>query len=161
MAYRQKRQLRYDDLKAIGFEPYEAAILSKLPRSIPYLKEMARERAAEYSRFIRAGKTAAEFRTHILRRYNAKGWKTTNFSDPNTVWTMLRDYEKPYKERHPEYVRGYPKKSHHRDGEKTRRKLNGGLLESYKQELKSYGNVENDRTLTLKEMIRRMEEKGE
>jgi hypothetical protein len=160
--YRPLRQKRYEDLTLVGFTKAEARVLSKIPRSVPYLKDMVSDRYNEYKRFKKSGKTDAEFQTHILRRYNAKGWTRGKPKAPESVWSFLRDTgENPYKEKHPDYVRGYPKKSHHRDGGKTANKLQGGLLETYKQELKSYGSLENERTEALRDMIRRMESKGE
>lgn len=158
--YRPLRQSRYNDLILTGFQPFEARVLSKLPRNIPYLREMVAERFAEYKRAQKRGVSDTQFQTHILRRYNAKGWRRGTVRNQSSVWAMLRDTEKPYKEKHPDYVRGYPKKSHHRDGGKTANKLQGSLLDNYREELARYGGLENDRTRVLKEMIKRLEDEG-
>lgn len=125
MAFRVKRQARFNDLRQLGFSYTEAFELSKMPRSIPYLQELATKRYAERLRWQRAGKSEAEWQTHIKRRYNMKWGRASN---PSAVWAMLRDTsEKPYKQRHPEYVQHYPKKSHHKDGEITNHKLKNAL----------------------------------
>lgn len=125
MAFRQKRQARFESLISLGFLYREAFELSAMPRSIPYLQELAAQRYAERLRWERAGKTEAEWRTHIKRRYNIKWGRSSN---AGAVWAMLRETgEKPYKERHPEYVQHYPKKSHHKDGEITNHKLKNAM----------------------------------
>jgi hypothetical protein len=172
---RPMRQSRYRDLLSLGFLGFEAREFSVMPRSIPYLKEMAAESYTEKKRWIRAGKTEAEWITHIRRRYPMKDWGRAG--DKGAAWAMLRDTEKPWKERHPDYVRGYPKKSHHRDGEKTRSKLNGSFEDNIKNmpnplpalRMELYRleqtNPKNEYVLSkiqeLKLLIERMANKGE
>lgn len=133
--FRPLRQRRFEDLQALGYLRYEAVELSKMPRSIPYLREMVAKRANEHSRYIKSGKTESEWKTHILRRYPMKGYGKAK--EAGAVWAMVREVEEPYKKAHPEYVRGYPKKSHHKSGEVTNHKLKNSLGKSdYSQEIK-------------------------
>lgn len=139
-----RRQSRAGDLKAMGFiYPYENMVLSRIPQSVPYMQELAAKRAREYSSFIRKMRKAnpdikdaeidKQFVTKLKRRYSAKGWNKSGITKANpktAVFNMLRDTaEKPYKKSHPEYIGSnrYPKKSHHRSGEATSRKLSNSF----------------------------------
>ena len=160
---RPKRQARYTDLLSLGFTRIEAQELSAMPRSIPYLRELVQKRAAEHSRYIKSGKTESEWVTHIKRRYPMKGYGTQK--EKASVWAMLRETEKPWKEKHPEYMRGYPKKSHHKDGEKTSHKLlnsmgkrdYSGEIADLKRQLATFGPDAVDMRQHLEQEIRRLE----
>lgn len=131
----QKRQTRYDGLKACGLQHWEALTLSKLPKDIPYLRKLALERRAEYVAFKNKpenkGKHSSQvkslFNHKIDARYKRQGWIAGgNLMSKESVWKMLRDFEKPYKRKHPEYEKNkarYPKGMHHRNGERTHKKL--------------------------------------
>ena len=83
MAYKPRRQKRYESLRDAGFVKFEARSLSFLPFKLPYMQPMIRQRNAEYVKAIRQAKRRGlsenEFSkwwtTHIKRRYIALGWK--------------------------------------------------------------------------------------
>jgi len=112
MAYRTRRQARYERLRDCGFTGFEARALSKVSPRVPYMMPAMKERLEEYSKAIkwakRQGLTEAEFNkrwlTHVKRQYIAKGWK--HRSDPwgvTVAFRMLKAKERDYKYKHPEY----------------------------------------------------------
>ena len=110
--YKTRRQNRYARLKEIGFVGFESRGLSRVSPRVPYLLPLMKERLAEYTKAIKQAKRRGiseqdfnkQWETHIKRRYLAKGWKHRGDSWGVTVaFRMLKDKEKTYKLKHPEY----------------------------------------------------------
>jgi hypothetical protein len=108
MPYKKLRENRYQDLRLLGFVPFEARTLSRIPKSIPYMKEMAEKRYKESKAAKRQGMTEAKFQTKILLRYYAKGWAVSKrkLRTAGSVFAMLRTFEDSYRDRHPKYKSG-------------------------------------------------------
>jgi hypothetical protein len=166
-----KRQARYDQLKAMGLQHFEALTLSKLPKDIPYLRKLVIERRDEFAAFKNKPENKGKhssivkslFNHRIDARYKRQGWIAYgSLMSKETVFKMLRSFEKPYKREHPEYERNktrYPKGHHARNRQTTSKKLGQGQLQILKAELKQWGNMDNDRTRSLREQIERLENK--
>ncbi len=146
MAFRQKREARYNDLRLVGFAKFEARALSKIPRSVPYLKDMAEKRASEYGAFKRrkSGDTSDKaWETFIVKRYIMKGWAKHHVrSSKESAWEMLRHFEDKYKDDHPSYKS--PWRTRQRDFRRAERKTEKAMqisdLERKITEARRYGN---------------------
>ena len=119
MAYRTRRQNRYDHLRQAGFCGFEARALSRVSPRVPYMLPMMKERYEEYQRATKRaqkqGLTEVEFnkkwQTHIKRRYVAKGWKRRSDAwGVTTGFRMLKDVEMAYKYKQPQYVSPWEKR---------------------------------------------------
>lgn len=106
MAYKTLRERRYQDLRLIGFLPFEARILSKVPRKTPYMRDIGTERAKEYSRWLKSGKSDKEWETHVLRVYRAKGWtrQGQKVKSASSVYAFLRARREAMLPQYPEYA---------------------------------------------------------
>ena len=122
----KRRQAKADALRAAGFLHFEAVALSKLPRGIPYVQQMAAERSAELERFVKRPSNRnrpipevyADYRQRIYNRYIKNNWiGRKGLRSETSVFMMMKDVaEKPYKRANPEYEKNkarYPKGSHH------------------------------------------------
>ena len=118
MAFRTRRQNRYIKLRGLGFHPYEARPLSKVPFKIaPYMKEMFYDRqkmVKEVNAAMKgASKTAItrELEARVRKFYGDNRWLTAGkrkiYYDP---WKMLRDYESRWREKFPGYVSPWEKR---------------------------------------------------
>jgi len=122
MAFRPRRQHRYNRLVGEGFFKFEAAIISKIAFKIPYIKEMRKERRKAYRDAIKEYKardlrfTKAEWQEIIKAMYIERDWLRRGKADP---WQMIRALEERYKDKHPEYESpprpGRPKKKRRED----------------------------------------------
>ena len=110
--YRTRRQERYDRLRKCGFCGFEARALSRVSPRVPYIMPLMKERLAEYERAKkraqRQGLSEVDFNrqwlTHIKRRYLVKGLKRrTDTWGVTAAFRMLKQAEKEYKYKHPEY----------------------------------------------------------
>jgi hypothetical protein len=108
--FKTLRARRVADLTLLGFAPWEAAVLSKQPKSVwtnaPYFKQMASARSAEYTRWLKAGKSEKAWQTHILIRYNMKNY-TGKYGakkrSPTAVYNMVEVWKKDFKGKNPDY----------------------------------------------------------
>lgn len=112
MAFRKIRQARYEKLRKSGFLPFEARVLSRVPRKVPYMPQMVATRASLLARAKREKWSQQRFETNIKEQYRKKGWRKLNRAGKtvNDPWQMLRDYDDRYKDKHPEYVSPWVKK---------------------------------------------------
>lgn len=120
-----RRIARYEKLRKVGFLPFEAEPLSKVPfyivvwkgktagQKIPYMERVVRERRKLQTNTLKAarerGLTKIEWgkawKRKITELYNHNRWLKRNKAgqlvpDP---WAMLRDFEDRFKHRTPEY----------------------------------------------------------
>ncbi len=112
MAYKTRRQNRYETLRNAGFVNFEARALSRVSLKLPYILPLMKERYAEYQKAVKRAKAkgldqvqfSREWLTHIKRRYIMKGWKRrTDSWGVTTGFRMLKAAEKSYKYKTPSY----------------------------------------------------------
>ena len=112
MPYKTRRQQRYERLRQCGFVNFEARGLSRVSLRVPYILPLMKERLAEYTKVIKQAKRKGisetdfnrQWLTHIKRRYITKGWKHIDDTwGVTTAFRMLKDKERDYKLKHPEY----------------------------------------------------------
>jgi len=112
MPYKTRRQNRYETLHKAGFVGFEARAFSRVSPRVPYMLPLMKVRHEEYQRAMkraqRQGVSEADFnkqwQTHIKRRYVAKGWKRrSDIWGVTAGFRMLKDAEKAFKYKHPEY----------------------------------------------------------
>jgi len=114
MAYKTRREQRYEVLLYVGCPKWEARPLSRIPqtKAAPYMKVFIDQRNAEYEKAIkvakRKGLTETQFNnwwgTHIKRRYIALGLKRKGDRWGATVaFRMIKTVKDRYKDKRPDY----------------------------------------------------------
>jgi len=97
VAFRTRRQHRYEVLKDYGLLPFEARELSRLTFAemrTPYIKDFVRMRTAWAERMPSRAEYVRQIREHYLKQ----GWDI-----PTGIWDWIRVYEEAYKKDHPDY----------------------------------------------------------
>lgn len=98
MAFRTRRQRRFEALKGAGLLPFEAVELSRLTvaeiRSTPYIKDFVRMRTA----WAEGVPSKAEYVRQVRDHYRTQGWEV-----PKGIWDWIRVLEEKYKKDHPDY----------------------------------------------------------
>lgn len=116
MAYKVRRQGKFETLTKAGFVPFEARTLSRLKLNLPYMKPLIKERQAEYAkmvkRSIKKGLSKADqdkaWLTYIKKRYIAHGWyKGKELWGVTVAFRMLKSKERAYKYKVPAYESPY------------------------------------------------------
>jgi hypothetical protein len=130
-----RRQKVYNALKNVGFLPFEARDITRvsritpsgkrikvrpIPLSVPYVKEMIRERAKEHRAAKAAGVTDTEWIKRIRDRYDENDWY--NREGNRSLWPMIREYEDRYRAKHPQYES---------PGEKRKRKTTRDFIDRW------------------------------
>lgn len=106
MAFKTRREKRYNRLRANYLLPFEANPLSRVPEKVcPYIKGLMRDR---YKLFLRAkalGTAKEVFARQVKELYRIKGWtKKDRLGRLRCdVWKMFREFEEKYKAKFPEY----------------------------------------------------------
>jgi hypothetical protein len=144
--YKEKREARYQSLRGDGFAPFEARTLSKIPKSVPYLKVLTDQRKIELAAFRRSktrDTSDKAWETFLVKRYIMKGWsKHHPRSSQEAAWEMLRHFEDKYKDDHPSYKS--PWRTRQRDFRKAERKTDNALkirdLKDKIEQAKKYNN---------------------
>lgn len=79
----------------------EAFQLSKVPFSVPYMKPMVEDRLKDYRKALAQRITRSQYEKIIRDTYDKMGWIDSkgNYSP----WSMLRDYQDRYRDKHPSY----------------------------------------------------------
>lgn len=108
MAFRTRRQYRYDLLRKSGFLPFEARSLSRVPLRIPYLDQLIKERFIAYQQAAKEGQTRAKWQRSIKNRYRGENW--INLRGQTDPWKMFRAFEYTYRAKHPEYESPWEKR---------------------------------------------------
>lgn len=105
MAFKTRRQTRYGNLRVAGFLPFEARELSRVPLKVPYMAMLIRDRYREARRAHDSGVSWAAFTRTIMQRYKNNDWIRPSRSGKfkHDPWKMLKDAEKRYRDRKPEY----------------------------------------------------------
>ena len=89
MAFRVRRQSRYDRLRAAGLEPFEARALSAIPFArAPFIRDMVRERQT----LLRGLQKEREFNNWSKTRYIKEKRRLISFEykDKGLVFTQFR-----------------------------------------------------------------------
>lgn len=108
MAFKTRRQNRYNYLREHGFMPFEAKTLSARPLKLPYMKEMVKDRMKVVKQASKEGWTKKKYRATIYQMYDAKAWKMD--SGRNSSWAMSHYYKDLHKAKHPDYKSPAPKR---------------------------------------------------
>lgn len=109
------RQRRYQVLVEAGFLKSEAIPLSRVPhKSVPYMKEIIKNRQDLYNESRKQGLTLDEYRAKIKELYKSAGFMKQNKIKQwlIDVWAMFREVETRYIHKHPEYHSPWLKRQH-------------------------------------------------
>ena len=107
MAFRTRRQARYQKLRNSGFLPFESRALSRVPFKIcPYMRQLINDRQETVLEAKRAGAAKTQYENQIKGLYNKEKWLKRDrinraVADP---WRMLRDYEDRWRQKQPSYT---------------------------------------------------------
>lgn len=111
MAFRMRRQSRYVSLRKSGFLPFEASTLSKVPRSLPYMRLFIREREAILAQANANKMSPDNYTAYIKKIYTDNAYTRDKrgkiYLDP---WQLLRRFEDDYIKKHPEYQSPWAKR---------------------------------------------------
>lgn len=111
MAFRMRRQSRYVSLRKSGFLPFEASTLSKVPRSLPYMRLFIKERQGMLAQSISDKKSNNDYIADIKKIYTDNAYTRDKrgkiYLDP---WQLLRRFEDDYIKKHPEYQSPWAKR---------------------------------------------------
>lgn len=113
-------------LERYAFTEFEAEALKVVPiKPTPYFKDLCQERVKEHQRWLNDGRTEADWLQHIIERYRANSWyKRDDFGTPIAdPFKMLRDFEDRYRDRHPQYVSPWEKKTPRMSSVEVRTKM--------------------------------------
>ena len=108
MAFKTRRQKRYESLRKTGFAKFEAQALSKVPFAVPYMKDLIKSRLKEYKVAFKENWTLKRWEGTIKDKYQEGKWLDSK--GRLSAWSMLRDYESQYRAKHPQYDSPWKKK---------------------------------------------------
>lgn len=98
MAFKSRRQARYNRLKDYGLLPFEAVELSRLTwaeMKTPYIKDFVRIRTSWAERVP----SYAEYVRQVREHYARQGWTFSRVG----FWNWIKVLEEMYKKDHPDY----------------------------------------------------------
>ena len=112
MAFKTRRQRRYDILRIAGFLPFEARELSRVPFKVPYMDVLIKERYKRFQEVTRAKWSWAGYERLIRAEYRDKNWQRQARAGRvrDDVWAMLRAFEHAYRAKHPDYESPWQKR---------------------------------------------------
>jgi len=112
MAFKSRRQNRYEKLRDSGFLPFEAKALSKVPPQTPYMKDMIIERIKTVKEYRAEGKNNAFIKNQLKQYYVANDFLKHKTGKRATLdpWKMLRSWEDRFKNKTPEYTSPWQKR---------------------------------------------------
>ena len=128
MAFKTRRQYRYEQIRKVGFTKRESYILSKVPFRVPYMDKLMKQRFKLATEAFKKGLSRPAFEKQIVERYRNNGWIATTRAGRKLidVWAMLRDFAAKYKAKHPEYDSPWEKRQ--RDFKNFMRKVDKTIL---------------------------------
>lgn len=102
---RTRRQARYIFCRKMGLLPFEARPMSRVPPTVPYFKEMLRERRAMFKKATAMKIGQVKWERQIIELYKINKWQKLGrtgkiLADP---WQMLRHYEEKWRDKQPQY----------------------------------------------------------
>jgi len=82
-------------LRLVGFLPFEAWRLRKIPLNKPYMVGLIKERTQRLTDAVKAGMTEKDYTESILKEYGENHWRTPIrvYNDP---MKMLKDAKRRY-----------------------------------------------------------------
>ena len=101
MAFKTRRQARYDTLRKAGFLKFEARDLSRVPFNIPYMRPLIKQRADQYNKAVDDEWTIGQWEKAINKRYHDNQWLDSKGKP--SAWALLRDFEHKYRAKYPQY----------------------------------------------------------
>jgi len=112
MAFKTRRQHRYEILRLAGFLPFEARELSRIPFRVPYIDMLLRERHKRYKSALDRKMSRAEYERQIKTMYFDSKWRrrTRTGRIVYDTWAMLRDFEDKYRAKNPQYESPWEKR---------------------------------------------------
>lgn len=112
MAFKTRRQRRYEVLRLAGFLPFEARELSRVSSRVPYMDVLIKERHKRHREAIDRKLSGAEWERQIKSEYFDSRWRrrTRLGKIKYDTWAMLRDFEDKYRAKHPEYQSPWEKR---------------------------------------------------
>lgn len=125
MPLKTRRQRRYEVLKNMGFRPFEARQLSKIPFNVPYMDVLMKERFNLYKQAIEEEWSKKDWRDFITGLYKRENWFEVRHPKRYSAFAMLREFEHRYRAKHPEYESPW----------KKRKRAMKDFLETTKKEL--------------------------
>lgn len=160
MAFRTRRQARYERLRERGFLPFEARALSKVSRRTPYLSHLVGDRFKQLKRAQEQKWSNARYEREIKKRYKQKEWSYLKRYDP---WAMVRESEDRYRKRHPDYESPWERKRRRWRGflgkfEKTHELYPRKMTQRQLKEQESYLQKQQEEIDRQFEWIRRQRE---
>jgi len=112
MAFRPRRQLRYEKLRDSGFLPFEARALSKVPPQTPYMIDMITERRKFVKDYRTKGFSDKQIVGQLKQYYIDNEFLKHKIGKRATLdpWKMLRHWEDQYKDHMPDYTSPWQKR---------------------------------------------------
>ena len=112
MAFKTRRQRRYQILRLAGFLPFEARELSRVPFKVPYMDALVKQRHKRYESALGRKLSRAEYERQIKTIYFDSKWRkrTRTGKIKYDVWAMLRDFENKYRAKNPQYESPWEKR---------------------------------------------------
>jgi len=108
MAFKTRRQRRYELLRRAGFLKFEARDLSRVPLKVPYMAGIIKEHKKHYKQAIKEEWTLKAWENHYKKLYKDNDWLDSK--SKLSAWSMLREYEHDYRQKHPQYDSPWQKK---------------------------------------------------
>jgi len=108
-----RRQVRYTKLRASGFIPREAQVLSRVPPKItPYFRMIVKEREAMWKRAQKLGTGRPKFEDQIKELYRVNRWMKRGRTGKPLLdpWQMLREVEDKFRAKFPQYESPWEKR---------------------------------------------------
>jgi len=104
VAFKSRRQARFEALKTSGLLPFEAMELSRLTwteiRGTPYIKNFLTMRKSWEAQIS----SHAEYVRLVKDHYNRQGWNTIReHHTPGNIWEWIRVLEVRWDKDHPDY----------------------------------------------------------
>jgi len=112
MAFKTRRQNRYQILRKTGFLPFESQELSRIPFKVPYMDVLIKQRHKRYESALARNMSRAEWERQLKTMYFDNKWRrrTRTGRIKYDTWAMLRDFEEKYRAKNPAYESPWEKR---------------------------------------------------
>jgi len=112
MAFKTRRQNRYEFLRHHGFLRFEAQTLSRTSLKVPYFDLLIKERSNLFAEAVERQQSLTQYEKQIKGIYKSNRWYKLSRSgkivaDP---WAMYRDREDAHRQKHPQYTSPWEKR---------------------------------------------------
>lgn len=118
------RQIRYEQLRMLGFLHFEATQYSKIPIKSKSIQLLAKTRYADYKAAGSPPINSVKWVRQVKQEYDAKDWEWNNYVG---AWRQFREYEFIWNERHPNQKDKFVS-PHKKDSAKRYRELNRDFI---------------------------------